>query len=307
MPTDALDRLERLFRAALLHPPEERADFLDAACDDAALRAEVESLLAADADAASGDFLDPPATGLLGDASGPTAPLRPRCARGPVGGALPGAPAPREGRDGRRLPRRPRGAVPPPRRAEGDPRERPRARGAAPVRAGAADPRLARPPRHRPPPRRRRDGGRPPVLRDGVRRRTAADGVLRRAPARHRRAAGAVPLRLRGGPLRAPEPRPPPRRQAVQHPRDGLWRGEAARFRHRQAAQPEPQPDRYAGDADGAPRDDAGVRQPRAGPRRGAHRRPATCTASASSSTSFWRATGRTGSRAARRTRWCER
>ena len=70
MPTDALDRLERLFRAALLHPPEERADFLDAACNDDDLRREVESLLAADADAASGDFLDPPATGLLGDASG---------------------------------------------------------------------------------------------------------------------------------------------------------------------------------------------------------------------------------------------
>ena len=68
MPTDALDRLERLFRAALLHPPEERADFLGAACDDDALRREVESLLAADA--ASGDFLDPPATNLLGDARG---------------------------------------------------------------------------------------------------------------------------------------------------------------------------------------------------------------------------------------------
>ena len=46
MNTESLDRLERLFRAALLHPPEERAGFLDAACaDNPALRAEVESLL----------------------------------------------------------------------------------------------------------------------------------------------------------------------------------------------------------------------------------------------------------------------
>ena len=67
MPTDALDRLERLFRAARLHPPDERAAFLDAACDDGALRAEVEALLAADAAADDGDFLDAPATGLLGE------------------------------------------------------------------------------------------------------------------------------------------------------------------------------------------------------------------------------------------------
>ncbi|GAB5535983.1 MAG: hypothetical protein Rubg2KO_22320 [Rubricoccaceae bacterium] len=67
MPTNRLDRLERLFRAALLHPPGERTDFLNAACDDDELRAEVESLLAADAHAEDKDFLDQPATGLLGD------------------------------------------------------------------------------------------------------------------------------------------------------------------------------------------------------------------------------------------------
>jgi len=67
MPTNALDRLERLFRAALLHPPGERTSFLDAACDDDELRREVESLLAADAHAEGNDFLDQPATGLLGD------------------------------------------------------------------------------------------------------------------------------------------------------------------------------------------------------------------------------------------------
>ncbi|WP_412061765.1 protein kinase domain-containing protein [Rubrivirga sp. IMCC45206] len=67
MPTDPLDRLERLFRAALLHPPEERAAFLDAACDDPALRREVESLLASDAEAGDHAFLGQAATGLLGD------------------------------------------------------------------------------------------------------------------------------------------------------------------------------------------------------------------------------------------------
>ena len=69
MPHDASDRLDRLFRAALLHPPDERRAFLDAACDDAALRDEVLSLLAADTEAAEGAFLAQPATGLLGDLS----------------------------------------------------------------------------------------------------------------------------------------------------------------------------------------------------------------------------------------------
>ncbi len=67
MTTDAPDRLERLFRAARLHPAGERAAFLDAACpDDAALRAEVEALLALDAQADDEDFLGRPATGLVG-------------------------------------------------------------------------------------------------------------------------------------------------------------------------------------------------------------------------------------------------
>ena len=52
MNTETLDRMERLFRAALLHPTEERADFLEAACaDDPELRAELESLLNADEEA----------------------------------------------------------------------------------------------------------------------------------------------------------------------------------------------------------------------------------------------------------------
>ncbi|NNF59569.1 MAG: serine/threonine protein kinase [Rhodothermaceae bacterium] len=69
MATDSLDRLERLFRAARMHPREERAAFLDAACaDDPTLRAEVEELLAADAEADDGAFLDTPPTGILDEA-----------------------------------------------------------------------------------------------------------------------------------------------------------------------------------------------------------------------------------------------
>jgi eukaryotic-like serine/threonine-protein kinase len=49
MTAERWDRIERIFEEAALRPPTERADFLDAACgEDAALRAEVEALLAAD-------------------------------------------------------------------------------------------------------------------------------------------------------------------------------------------------------------------------------------------------------------------
>ena len=77
MRNDATDRLGALFRAARLHPPDERAAFLDAACDDLGLRDEVLSLLAADAEADSGGFLDHSATALLGESTpvGPGDPL----------------------------------------------------------------------------------------------------------------------------------------------------------------------------------------------------------------------------------------
>ena len=56
------DRLERLFRAAQLLPPEERVDFLRAACgDDTGLLTELESLLEADAEADAEAFLESPA------------------------------------------------------------------------------------------------------------------------------------------------------------------------------------------------------------------------------------------------------
>ena len=67
MTTDAPDRLERLFRAARLHPADERAAFLAAACpDDDALRAEVEDMLTLDAEAEADGFLGRAATAILG-------------------------------------------------------------------------------------------------------------------------------------------------------------------------------------------------------------------------------------------------
>jgi serine/threonine-protein kinase len=61
-----MDRLERLFRAARLHPPDEREAFLDAACaDDAELRERVGALLRADGAADEEAFLDAPAADLL--------------------------------------------------------------------------------------------------------------------------------------------------------------------------------------------------------------------------------------------------
>lgn len=62
------DRLDRLFRAAQLLPPEERSDFLRAACaDDPALLTDLESLLAADERADEASFLGEPAGNLLAD------------------------------------------------------------------------------------------------------------------------------------------------------------------------------------------------------------------------------------------------
>src|SRR5690606_10534189 len=60
------DRLERLFRAALLLPKEEREEFLQAACaDDPVLCRQLERLLAADEAAEAESFLDEPAAGLV--------------------------------------------------------------------------------------------------------------------------------------------------------------------------------------------------------------------------------------------------
>ena len=56
------------------------------------------------------------------------------------------------------------------------------------------------------------------VVRHGVRRGRAAHGVLPPHAPHARRAAAAVPRRLRGGAARAPAPDHPPRSQAVEHP-----------------------------------------------------------------------------------------
>ena len=65
MKESRFDRMERLFRAALMHPPEEQESFLDAACtDDKGLRDEVLSLLRSDQEADKNSFLDKPITDL---------------------------------------------------------------------------------------------------------------------------------------------------------------------------------------------------------------------------------------------------
>ena len=97
--------------------------------------------------------------------------------------------------------------------------------------------------------------------------------LLRLARPRHRGAAGAVPQGLRGGAVRAPEPRHPSRHQAGQRPGHRGRHAQAARLRHRQAAQPrDGRPDARA-DRGRAAADDARVRQPRAGARRAGHDR----------------------------------
>jgi serine/threonine protein kinase len=68
MSEDRLDRLERLFKAARLHAPEERAAFLEAACaDDPALRAELHALLQSDHQADASAFLQDPAPNWAAD------------------------------------------------------------------------------------------------------------------------------------------------------------------------------------------------------------------------------------------------
>ena len=59
MKGESADKLERLFQASQILPPHARPAFLDAACgEDHVLRAECESLLAADARAEAERFLD---------------------------------------------------------------------------------------------------------------------------------------------------------------------------------------------------------------------------------------------------------
>ena len=74
-------RVKELFQSALDVPPGQRDAFLAAACGtDQALRTEVTSLLASDAEA--GSFIEGPAAALLADAG--ARPFTPRFAAGAV-------------------------------------------------------------------------------------------------------------------------------------------------------------------------------------------------------------------------------
>ncbi len=62
-----LDKFERLFRAAQMHPADERTSFVNAACEgDSALRNELLSLLNAHENADQEAFLDKPIIDNIG-------------------------------------------------------------------------------------------------------------------------------------------------------------------------------------------------------------------------------------------------
>ena len=120
----------------------------------------------------------------------------------------------------------------------------------------AADPGPAHPPAHRPPARRRRHRRRPAVLRDGVR------GRARRSPPTARRGGSGSSERLRlfldvCEAVRYAHQNLVVHRdlKPAEHPGDRRRRGEAARLRHRQAAEPA---DADGGDRRARPRPSSG-------------------------------------------------
>ena len=85
-------------------------------------------------------------------------------------------------------------------------------------------------------------------------------------------AARALPQSLRGGHLRASEPRRPSRPEAVEHSRHGRGRAEAARLRHRQDSSA-PKRKMFTANRARPARNDPGLREPGADQRREDHHR----------------------------------
>ena len=186
--------IERLLDLALERPADERRAFLEQACpDDPALLEEVNRLLrSCERPEAWLDGQAPPTrrrwwakprraeAHRSGPGSARTASSARRATAGWARSTSPSATsrtaAARRAQAG---PRRPRAGRPP----------------GAPLRRGAADPRLARAPPHRPAARRRHDARRPALVRHGVRRGRAHRPLLRATPAAARGAARAVPRR----------------------------------------------------------------------------------------------------------------
>jgi hypothetical protein len=163
--------------------------------------------------------------------------------------AVPRRRAHRRGRDGDRVPRRARRRVLRPSGGRQGPQGNAGGRGEpAALRPGAASAGPARAPGHLRAARRRHHRRRPGLHRHGARRGRAAEPVAAGAPYRDgqrragaHRAAGAgraAHARVRGGRVRTPGRRRPPRPQAHQHPRPArrarrAGAPEGHRFRHR--------------------------------------------------------------------------
>ena len=231
-------RLSTILDGALDLPSEARARYLDQACGgDAELRREVEDLLAAEASA--GPFLETPA----GERSAPLVAEMVR-APGRSGGPSRGTPRRRlqvarragRGRHGHRPPRRARRR---PVRAAGS---RSSSSGTAwrAARRGAASSRSARswPASSIPPSRACSTAASPSracPTSSWSSWRADRSPVLRGGAARDRGAAARLPRDLRRRAVCPPQPRRPPRPQAVQHPGGPRRAREAPRLRHRQA------------------------------------------------------------------------
>ena len=185
--------IERLLDLALERPADERRAFLERACaGDMALLEEVSRLLRS---------CERPEAWLDGQAPSYAAPLVDEAEESATTEGDPGRPLSHRGRggarrDGHGLSRRARRAVPPARRAQAGPRRSLAGRPpGASLRRGAADPRLARAPPHRPAAGRRHHARGAPLVRPGIRGRAPHRPLRRAAPAADRGSAASCSSR----------------------------------------------------------------------------------------------------------------
>ena len=263
-----MKRSAEVFEEAIELAVDARAAFLDrACCDDAALRAEVESLL--DAHDAAGSYLGAP-TSTFAEASR-DAETTPSAVQGvPSSGVIGRYKLLQqigEGGFGTVWMAEQTRAGQATRRPQDHQAGHGHQAGHRALRGRAAGAGADGPPEHREGARRRQHRRGPAVLRHGDWSRRPDHRVLRHREARHRGAARSVHAGLPRHPARAPEGHHPPRHQAVERPGHAARRragAEGDRLRHRQGDE------RRADRADAvhrAPPVDrhAGVHEPRAG------------------------------------------